>query len=175
MLSIQLSKVKTLSQHQSFLVEDQQGTCSSSIYIQSAQPSPTFLVGKWYKPRPPLTPLTPNVDIFGMGVEMRFLVRIPPILLFPDRSRVKPYPYNKKRGGWKFAPDGRSAWAYCWASMVHFWKPWKQAFWPSPECREPFSMLPMHALSSTMAWNAGDGPWWAATAETLKNKDQLRF
>jgi len=42
---------------------------------------------------------------------------------------------------------------------------WKQAFWPSPECREPFSMLPRLALSSVMVWNAGVGPWWAATAE----------
>ena len=32
--------------------------------------------------------------------------------------------------------------------MVHFWKPWKHAFWLSPECQEPFSMLSRHALSS---------------------------
>jgi len=56
----------------------------------------------------------------------------------------------------------------CWAKMVHFWKPRKHAFWPSPECREPFSMLPRHALSSFMVWNAGVGPWWAATAEIFK-------
>ena len=52
----------------------------------------------------------------------------------------------------------------CWAKMVHFWKPWKQAFWPPPECREPFNVLPRHALSSFMDWNGGVGPWWAATA-----------
>ena len=52
----------------------------------------------------------------------------------------------------------------CWAKMVHFWKPWKHAFWPAPECWEPFSMLPRHVLSSIMVWNAGDGPWWAPTA-----------
>jgi hypothetical protein len=57
----------------------------------------------------------------------------------------------------------------CWAKMVHFWKPWEHAFWPSPECWEPFSMLPRHALSSFMVWNAGVGPWWAATAENFKS------
>jgi hypothetical protein len=56
----------------------------------------------------------------------------------------------------------------CWASMVHFWKPWKQTFWPPPECREPFSMLPRHALSSIMVWNAGIGPWWVETAEIFR-------
>jgi len=45
--------------------------------------------------------------------------------------------------------------------MVHTWKPRKQAFWPSPECRKPFRMLPRHALSR----HAGVGPWRAATAE----------
>jgi len=29
-------------------------------------------------------------------------------------------------------------------------------------------MLPRHALSNFMVWNAGVGPWWAATAEILK-------
>jgi len=59
----------------------------------------------------------------------------------------------------------------CWAKMVHTWKPWKHTFWPSPECQEPFSMLPRHTLSNFMVWNAGDGPWWALTAEILRNKD----
>jgi hypothetical protein len=27
-------------------------------------------------------------------------------------------------------------------------------------------MLPGHALPSNMVWNAGVGPWWAATAES---------
>jgi hypothetical protein len=31
------------------------------------------------------------------------------------------------------------------------------------------SLLPGHALSSIMVWNAGDGPWWAATAEVNPN------
>ena len=35
----------------------------------------------------------------GMGVEMRVLVRISPILLLPDRFRVKPYPSKQKKGG----------------------------------------------------------------------------
>jgi len=52
----------------------------------------------------------------------------------------------------------------------NFWKPWKHAFWPSPECREPFSIRPRHALSSIMIWNAGDGPWWAPTAEIFKKQ-----
>jgi len=29
-------------------------------------------------------------------------------------------------------------------------------------------MLPRHALSSFMVWNAGIGPWWAATTEIFK-------
>jgi hypothetical protein len=29
-------------------------------------------------------------------------------------------------------------------------------------------MLPGHALSSIMVWNAGDGPWWAATTKIVK-------
>jgi hypothetical protein len=29
-------------------------------------------------------------------------------------------------------------------------------------------MLPRHAMSSIMVWNAGDGPWWAPTAEIKK-------
>jgi len=29
-------------------------------------------------------------------------------------------------------------------------------------------MLPGHALSSIMVWNAGVGLWWAATAEIFK-------
>jgi len=30
-------------------------------------------------------------------------------------------------------------------------------------------MLPRHTLSSFMVWNAGAGPWWAATAEVNPN------
>jgi energy-converting hydrogenase Eha subunit H len=29
-------------------------------------------------------------------------------------------------------------------------------------------MFPRHALSSIMVWDAGVGPWWAATAEILR-------
>ena len=47
-----------------------------------------------------------------MGVEMRVLVRISPILLFPDRFRVKPYPIKaKKGGGGENLPLKDSAWA----------------------------------------------------------------
>jgi len=34
-------------------------------------------------------------------------------------------------------------------------------------------MLPRHALPSIMVWNAGVGPWWAATAEIFKNYQAL--
>jgi len=37
----------------------------------------------------------------GMGVEMRVLVQISPILLSPDRFRVKPYPSKQKEKGVK--------------------------------------------------------------------------
>jgi len=76
---------------------------------------------------------------------------------------------SKKKGGENFPLKDFVCGPVCWAKMVQFWKPCKQAYWPSPECREPFSMLPRHALSSFMVWNAGIGPWWAATAEILKS------
>ena len=34
----------------------------------------------------------------GMGVEMRVLVQISPIVLFPDRFRVKPFPSKQNNG-----------------------------------------------------------------------------
>ena len=73
-------------------------------------------------------------------------------------------PFPSQKGGMGVEMRG----PVCWAKMVHFWKPWKHASWPPPECREPFSMLPRHTLSSLMVWNAGAGPWWAATAEIFK-------
>ena len=96
-----------------------------------------------------------------MGVERRVLVRILPIHLFPDRFRVKPYPYKQKKGGKEILPlKDLVRGPACWAELVHFWKSWKQALWPSPECREPFSILPRRTLSGFMVWNAGAGPWW---------------
>ena len=35
----------------------------------------------------------------GMGVEMRVLIQITPILLFPDRFKRKPYPSKQNKGG----------------------------------------------------------------------------
>jgi len=101
----------------------------------------------------------------GMGVEMRVLVRISPILLFPDRFRfrVKPYPSKQEKGGEKLPLKDLVRGPACWAKMVHFWKSRKHAFWPSPECREPFSVLQRHTLSSFMVWDAGGGLWWAVT------------
>ena len=55
---------------------------------------------------------------------------------------------------------------------MHFWKPWKHAFWPPPGCQESFDMLPGHALSSIMVQNAGVGPWWAATAKKTSGSGQ---
>jgi hypothetical protein len=85
--------------------------------------------------------------------------------LFPDRFRVKPYLSKQKKGGGNLPLKDLVRGPVCWAKMVHFWKPRKHAFWPSPKCQEPFSMLPRHTLSSFMVWNAGAGSWWAATAE----------
>jgi hypothetical protein len=46
-----------------------------------------------------------------VGVEMRVLVRNPPILLFPDRFRVKPY-LSKQKTGVEILPlKDSSAWA----------------------------------------------------------------
>ena len=106
----------------------------------------------------------------GMGAKMRVLVQTSPILLLPNKFKVKPYPSSKKKGGGNLPLKDLVHGPVCWAKMVHFWKPRKHAFWPSPECREPFSMLPRHALSSFMVWNAGFGPWWSATAEIKKNR-----
>ena len=95
----------------------------------------------------------------GMGVEMQVLVRFSPIPLFSDRFRVKPYPSKQKKGGWKYALKDlvRGLFAgqkWCISETL------ETHFWPSPECREPFSMLPRHTLSSFMVWNTGVGPWW---------------
>ena len=60
----------------------------------------------------------------GMGVEMRVLVRISPILLLPDRFRVKPYPSEQKRGVENMPLKDLVRGPVCWAKMVHFWKPW---------------------------------------------------
>ena len=68
----------------------------------------------------------------GMGVEMRVLVRILPILLLPYRFRVKPYPSSKKKGGGNLPLKDLEREPVCWAKMVHFWKPRKHAFWSSP-------------------------------------------
>jgi hypothetical protein len=40
----------------------------------------------------------------GMGIEMRVLVRNSPILLLPDRFRVKPYPSKQKKRGVEICP-----------------------------------------------------------------------
>jgi len=105
----------------------------------------------------------------GMGVKMQVLVRISPNFLFPDIFRVKPCPSKQKKGGSNLPLKDLVCGPVCWAKMVHFWKPCKQAFWPSSDCWEPFSMLPRHALSSIMVWNAGVRPWWAATAEIFNS------
>ena len=60
-----------------------------------------------------------------------------PIILLPDRFRVKPYPSKQKKVGENLPLQDKSAWACLLGKMVHFWEPWKQAFWPSPEYREP--------------------------------------
>jgi len=104
----------------------------------------------------------------GMGVEMQVLVRNSPTVFFSDRFRVKPYPLKPNKGSGNLPLKDLVREPVCWIKMVHFWKPRKHAFWPSPECREPFSMLPRHALPGIMVWNAGVGPWWAATAEIFK-------
>jgi hypothetical protein len=68
-------------------------------------------------------------------------------------------------------PEGLSAWVCLLGKNGAFLETWEHAFWPSPECQEPFSMLSRHTMSSNMVWNAGDGPWWAPTADVLRNKD----
>ena len=41
----------------------------------------------------------------------------------------------------------------CWAKLVHFWKPWKHAFWPPSGCRESFSMLPSQGMPCQVLWS----------------------
>ena len=55
----------------------------------------------------------------GMGVEMQVLVRISPIILFPDRFWVKPYPSKQKKGGGNL-PLQDSAWACLLGKNVAF-------------------------------------------------------
>ena len=83
--------------------------------------------------------------------EMRVLIQTLPILLFPNRFRSNHTHQNKKKGVRKFAPQDFLGGPNYWAKMVHFWKPWEHAFWPSPECREPFSMLP--SLPCQVLWS----------------------
>jgi len=55
---------------------------------------------------------------------------------FPDTFWVKTIPIAaKKRGGENSPPKDLMHMPVCWANMVHFWKPWKHAFWPPPGCR----------------------------------------
>ena len=62
---------------------------------------------------------------------------------------------SKTKGGWQFAPKRLGAWACLLGKNGAFWKSLKHAFWPPPGCWESFSVLPRHALSSIMVWNAG--------------------
>jgi len=77
-----------------------------------------------------------------------------PLFLFPDRFRVKPYPSKQKKGGWKFAPKGLGAWACLLGKSGTCLEILDTRSLAIPECREPFSMLPRHALSIIMVWNA---------------------
>jgi len=104
-----------------------------------------------------------------MGTEMWLQIQFSPIFCSQTRFGLNHTHNSQIKGGWKFAPKGLVRGPVCWAKMVHFWKPWKLAFCPPPGCRESFSMLPGHALSNIMVWNAGAGPWWAATAEVNPN------
>ena len=44
---------------------------------------------------------------------------------------------SKKKGGENLPLKDLVRGPVCWAKMVHFWKPWKHAFWTPLECREP--------------------------------------
>ena len=109
----------------------------------------------------------------GMGVEMRFWSEFHQLFCCQigigsnHTHCLLPFAC-KKKGDENLPLKDLVRGPVCWAKMVNFWKPRKHAFWPSPECRKLFSMLPRHALSTFMVWNAGVGPWWAATTEIFK-------
>jgi len=96
----------------------------------------------------------------GMGVEMWILVWISPTFCSQMGLGSNHIHQSKKKGGENLPLKDLVRGRVCWAKMVPFWKPRKHAFWPSPEFREPFIMLPRHTLSSIMVWNAGNGLWW---------------
>jgi hypothetical protein len=106
----------------------------------------------------------------GMIVEMCVFVRIPPIHLFPDRFRVKPYPTKQKEGGVEFLPlQDLVCGPVCWQMWCISEFPGSTLSDHHLSALGPFSMGSMYSLSSIMVWNAGDGPWWATTAETFKS------
>ena len=70
------------------------------------------------------------------------------IFLFPDTFWVKPYHTANKRGVENSPPKDLVRGPVCWAKMVHFWKPWKHAFWPSPDCKWHF-ILPKEVQNRT--------------------------
>ena len=86
------------------------------------------------------------------------------IFLFPDTFWVNSYPLQQIKGG-ENSPSKEGAWACLLGKFGAFLETLENAFWPPSDCQETFSTLPRHALSRTMVWNAGVGPWWAATVK----------
>jgi hypothetical protein len=99
-----------------------------------------------------------------MGTEMWLQIQISPCFGSQTLFWLNHAHYNKK-GGWKFASKGLGAWACLLGKFGAFLETLENAFWPPSDCQETFSTLPRHALSRTMVWNAGVGPWWAATVK----------
>jgi len=65
----------------------------------------------------------------------------------------------------KNSSKGLNVWACLLDKYGAFLETLKTRFLAPPNCQETFSTLSRHALSSTMVWNAGVGPWWAATVQ----------
>ena len=61
----------------------------------------------------------------GMGVEMRVLVLISPILLLSERFRVKPYPSKQKKGVEGLPLKDLVRGPVCWATINFYLIPFR--------------------------------------------------
>ena len=115
-----------------------------------------------------------------MSAEVQVQAQIPPIFCSQLVFRPNLTHWAKKKGGKIFASKDLVRHLHrglggakkdlvrglvCKAKMYIFWKPWKHGVWTPSEHQELFSIILRGVLSSFMAWDAGGGLWWAATAE----------
>jgi len=89
------------------------------------------------------------------------------IFLFPDTFWVNSYPLQQIKGG-ENSPSKEGAWACLLGKNGAFLETLETRFLATIWVLEVLQHAPMACPVNVMVWNAGDGPWWAATAEILK-------